>query len=111
MCIRDRICADRERFRFPEPIEDGVYRANTRACLAIRKWIEAKKLDAFTVNFLKACPAYGIDTMPFLEACKAMTRGIGYAGEGDEMCIRDSNNGDLLRRKRRADGRDARGGI
>ena len=76
--IEAEICADRERFRFPEPIEDGVYRANTRACLAIRKWIEAQKLDAFTVNFLKACPAYGIDTMPFLEACKAMTRGIGY---------------------------------
>lgn len=83
--IEAEICADRERFRFPEPIEDGVYRANTRACLAIRKWIEAKKLDAFTVNFLKACPAYGIDTMPFLEACKAMTRGIGYAGEGDAL--------------------------
>ena len=83
--IEAEICADRERFRFPEPIEDGVYRANTRACLAIRKWIEAQKLDAFTVNFLKACPAYGIDTMPFLEACKAMTRGIGYAGEGDAL--------------------------
>ena len=64
---------------------DQRYRLNTRACLSIRKWIEKEKLDAFSVNFLKACPAYGIDSMPFIEACKAMSRGIGYAGEGDAL--------------------------
>lgn len=76
---------DREHFSFPEPIDGEIYALNIRACLAIRKWIETEQLDAFSVNFLKACPAYGIDTMPFLETCKAMARGIGYAGEGDAM--------------------------
>ena len=83
--IDAEIEADKEIFDFPIDIEDEVYRMNTRACLSIRKWIEKEKLDAFSVNFLKACPAYGIDSMPFIEACKAMTRGIGYAGEGDAL--------------------------
>jgi len=83
--IEAEIRADHEFFDYPERIEEEVYKSNTRACLAIRKWIETHTLDAFSVNFLKACPAYGLDTMPFLEACKAMARGIGYAGEGDAM--------------------------
>jgi L-arabinose isomerase len=83
--IDAEVAADKEIFDFPIDIEDEVYRMNTRACLSIRKWIEKEKLDAFSVNFLKACPAYGIDSMPFIEACKAMTRGIGYAGEGDAL--------------------------
>lgn len=83
--IEAEIQADHESFDFPEPVDQEIYKANTRACLAIRKWIEKEKLDAFSVNFLKACPAYGLDTMPFLETCKAMARGIGYAGEGDAM--------------------------
>ena len=83
--IDAEIAADKEMFDFPIEIDEEVYRLNTRACLSIRKWIEKEKLDAFSVNFLKACPAYGIDSMPFIEACKAMSRGIGYAGEGDAL--------------------------
>lgn len=83
--IEAEMKANEEYFDFPIEIGEDVYRLNIRACLAMRKWIEKEKLDAFSMNFLKACPAYGIDTMPFIEACKAMTRGIGYAGEGDAM--------------------------
>ena len=46
-------------------------------------WMEKEKLAAFTVNFLEIEKDCGLPVMPFLEAGKAMSRGIGYAGEGD----------------------------
>lgn len=63
-------------------IEDEAIWASARTNIALRKWIEAKKLDALTVNFLGVTDA-GLDTMPFMGACFAMQDGIGYAGEGD----------------------------
>ncbi len=56
-----------------------------RACLRLRKWIEKEQLDAFTICFPGITTASGWETVPFLEASKAMTRGIGYAGEGDVL--------------------------
>lgn len=52
--------------------------------LAIRKWMEAKKLDGVTVNFLHM-DSSGLPKMPFVECCKVMERGQGYAGEGDNL--------------------------
>ena len=77
--------ADKEIFAFPEELNQENYDANTRACLTIRKWIEKHSLSAFSVNFLQVTAENGLDSMPFTEACKAMTRGIGYAGEGDAL--------------------------
>ena len=51
----------------------------------LRRWIAAKKLDAFTINFLGCGPEIGFDNVPFLECSKAMARGVGYAGEGDML--------------------------
>ena len=66
---------------------DGIdyedYKNTERIGLAVRKWIETKKLDGFTMNFQSAGEMKGFDTMPFSEASKAMARGTGYAGEGD----------------------------
>ena len=64
-------------------IDYEVYKKTERIGLAVRKWIETKKLDGFTMNFQSAGEMKGFDTMPFSEACKAMARGTGYAGEGD----------------------------
>lgn len=61
---------------------DDVHKKSAKANLVMRKWIEKYKLDAVTVNFLDVTDA-GLDTMPFMEACLAMQRGVGYAGEGD----------------------------
>jgi L-arabinose isomerase len=66
-----------------EGIAHEVHKTTTKAGLAIRRWIEEEKLDAFTINFLKIDKNSGLPCMPFLEACKAMARGTGYAGEGD----------------------------
>lgn len=77
--------ADKALFDFPEELNQTNYDINTRACLTIRKWIEKHSLSAFSVNFLQVTTENGLGSMPFTEACKAMTRGIGYAGEGDTM--------------------------
>ena len=37
------------------------------------------------MNFSNMGEKSGINSAPFLEACKAMERGIGYAGEGDVL--------------------------
>lgn len=66
-------------------LDATVHRGATIANLAVRKWIERERLTAFTVNFLAIDKKTGIPCMPFLEASKAMGRGIGYAGEGDVL--------------------------
>ena len=60
------------------------HRAAVRSGLAVRKWAEAEKLSALTVNFL-TLDICGMPKMPFAECCKAMVRGLGYAGEGDVL--------------------------
>ena len=60
------------------------YREATRSGLAVRKWMEDKKLDACTVNFL-TLDICGLPKMPFIECCKILERGQGYAGEGDTL--------------------------
>ena len=56
-----------------------------RTGLAVRKWIEKENLTALSINFLEITKAGKLPVMPFLEISKAMSRGIGYAGEGDVL--------------------------
>ena len=60
-------------------------RDSVATCLATRTWLQHEKLNAFSVNFLNVTKASGIPVVPFLETSKAMSRGIGYAGEGDVL--------------------------
>lgn len=53
--------------------------------IALRKWIEENKLDAVTVNFTKFNRNTKMPTIPFLEAELLLSRGFGYAGEGDVL--------------------------
>ena len=68
-----------------ESIVEDEYTDSVRSCLAVRKCIEDKELTAFSMNFSNMGEKAGINSAPFLEACKAMERGIGYAGEGDVL--------------------------
>lgn len=68
----------------PEITRD-VYDATERVALSVRRWIEEEKLTGFSINFEEAGLHNCFPTMPFSEACKAMARGIGYAGEGDAL--------------------------
>lgn len=63
--------------------EDHINAA--RAGIAIRKWIKENKLSAFSANFMECAKRTGLPTVPFLEASKSMSNGIGYAGEGDVL--------------------------
>ncbi|BBH21375.1 L-arabinose isomerase [Paenibacillus baekrokdamisoli] len=83
--IDEEIEADSNKFSAADSFDVAVYRQSTRACLAVREWIKQKELSAFTINFMEITKQSGIPTMPFLEASKAMARGIGYAGEGDVL--------------------------
>ena len=79
------IADDKEKYDVDKDIPEDYLRNAIRGDLAVRKWIEDKKLTAFTANFLKVDKALGIAGMPFAEANRAMERGIGYAGEGDVL--------------------------
>ncbi|MDD2503163.1 MAG: hypothetical protein PHP79_00575 [Clostridia bacterium] len=66
-------------------IDSEIYKASIKSGLAIRKWIDTENLAGFTMNFLEFTSSSGMPTIPFMEACKSMARGIGYAGEGDVL--------------------------
>lgn len=78
--------ADREQFIMDAKLSREVYDRSTRVGLAIRAWAREEKLSAFTINFLETEGSNpGLPVMPFVECCKAMERGLGYAGEGDVL--------------------------
>lgn len=60
------------------------YRLAVKSGLALRGWMDANGLSACTVNFL-AADTCGLAKMPFVECCKILERGQGYAGEGDVL--------------------------
>ena len=66
------------------PDNDHFLNRSIKAGLAVRKGIEEFKLDAFSVNYSDMTDDNLCD-MPFVECCKAMGRGVGYAGEGDVL--------------------------
>lgn len=82
--IKAEITANLKQFSAQKGIEQALERS-VRTGLAVRQWIKEKKLTGFTVNFLEVNRASGLPTVPFLEACRGMARGVGYAGEGDVL--------------------------
>jgi len=81
--ISAEIALDRNKYQVEVENED-MYRNATRSGLAVRKWMEKNRLSACTVNFL-TLDVCGLPKMPFVECCKIMERGCGYAGEGDVL--------------------------
>ncbi len=77
---------DEEIFIWDPSVSDVLYDRTAKVSLALRKWVDEQKLTAFSVNFLETAGGNpGLPVMPFTECCKAMVRGIGYAGEGDVL--------------------------
>lgn len=82
--LLEELKADRERYQVE--VDEQVHRRSVRVGLSLRRYLEQGEYDAFNLNFLEFNsdqPPW--DTVPFLEASKAMARGIGYAGEGDVL--------------------------
>lgn len=83
--VKSEMEADLSSCSVLEPFSPESHRLTVQNCLAVRNWLKKHDLAAFTANFLEIRPETGLDVMPFMEACKAMARGVGYAGEGDVL--------------------------
>ena len=82
--VEAQVALDRERFRCEAPPE--AHARSVRVGLGLRRRLESGGYTAFSMNFLAFDRSDGpVNTVPFLEASKAMSRGIGYAGEGDVL--------------------------
>lgn len=81
----DAICRENEEMFSIVSGSEETLRGDARFAAVVRKWIEKEGLTAFTQNFLTSFKDTGFPYAPFIEACKAMARGLGYAGEGDVL--------------------------
>lgn len=80
--IQQEIDWDHQHYDFHSNVVSEEYQPFVASCLALRKCIAQGGYNAFSVNFLNV---EKLGTMPFTECCKAMERGLGYAGEGDAL--------------------------
>ncbi len=82
--VDKEVAEDSERFTCN--IEPEDHARSVRVGLGLRHLLAEGGYTACSVNFQGFdCADRPADTMPFLEICKAMGRGIGYAGEGDVL--------------------------
>lgn len=78
------LAADRSQFKID--CDEAVHLRSIRVGLGLRDYVQRGGFGAFSVNFLAFQDATGpVNTVPFLECCKALARGVGYAGEGDVL--------------------------
>lgn len=68
-----------------DDIPDEILARSNWVGLAMRRLVQDAGATAFSFNFQSFTREAGLPTVPFLEASKAMARGIGYAGEADAM--------------------------
>jgi L-arabinose isomerase len=72
--------------RYRVEVDAAVHRRSLRVGLGLRRLLEEEGCGAFSLNFdAFQSDRPPVDTVPFLECCKAMERGTGYAGEGDML--------------------------
>lgn len=85
----DEIAAEKNanaaRFEFADGIIEEEYDKSVRSALAVRRAVEENGFAAFSINFTRMGKESGLASMPFIECCKSMENGIGYAGEGDVL--------------------------
>lgn len=82
--VAEECDADARAFDVAAPRE--IHERSVRIGLGLRRYLDRCGYRAFSMNFLAFNDADGpLNAVPFLECCKAMARGIGYAGEGDVL--------------------------
>jgi L-arabinose isomerase len=75
-----------DRARFACELGEEAHTRSVRVGLGLRRLLAEGGYNAFSINFQAFDRAdRPANTMPFLEISKAMSRGIGYAGEGDVL--------------------------
>lgn len=83
--VSEEMACYKNNYNITKNIKRGDFENTARASLMVRKWIEENRLNAFTFNFTDITRECGVPTVPFIEASVCMSKGIGYAGEGDTM--------------------------
>jgi len=82
--VKKEVAVDNERFVCELDADDHA--RSVRVGLGLRQLLDEGGYTACSVNFQEFNRAdRPANTMPFLEICKAMGRGTGYAGEGDVL--------------------------
>lgn len=82
--IVDEMALDRQRFACT--VDEDVHSRSVKVGLGLRSMLEEGSFNAVSANFLAFdSPDPPVNTVPFLELSKAMSRGIGYGGEGDVL--------------------------
>ncbi|MBO4769988.1 MAG: hypothetical protein J5563_04320 [Clostridia bacterium] len=79
--IDEELLYERQYFNVVAANENAM-RNQARWGLALRKWVDREHLSAVSVNFQSLTDG-GFKAMPFVECSRMLSRGIGYAGEGD----------------------------
>lgn len=74
-----------EQYEFSQNIIEEEYDKSVRSALAVRHAIKENNFSAFSINFTRMGAESGLASMPFIECCKSLERGVGYAGEGDVL--------------------------
>jgi L-arabinose isomerase len=82
--ILTELAKDKQRFDVSD-LKTETHKLSIQTGLALRRWIENENISAFTINFRAIIKESGMPEMPFLEICKLLSEGIGYAGEGDVL--------------------------
>ena len=77
--LQSELEENRARFQNNEELSQSDYENAVKNCLALRQFLQQNQYTAFSINFRN------VREIPFIECCKAMERGIGYAGEGDGL--------------------------
>lgn len=82
--VQEELLHDQKKFDLSE-VKEELHLSSIATGIALRRWIEAEDIFGFTINFLTISRDSGLPQMPFLGISKAMSRGVGYAGEGDVL--------------------------
>lgn len=82
--LSDEMESDRSHYEWAG-LDPACWERSDRMALGLRRALGEIEAGAFSLNFASFDRAEGALTVPFLEASKAMARGLGYAGEGDVL--------------------------
>ena len=90
-----QIAEDKKNFEVRD-VPEKNHRYAARLQLAFEKFLEAKKYDGFSANFMIYEEDGRLDQLPILGACNMMAKGYAYSAEGDVHILALMAAGHLL---------------
>jgi len=90
-----QIAVDKKNFEVKD-VPEKNHRYAARLQLAFEKFLEAKKYDGFSANFMIYEEDGRLDQLPILGACNMMAKGYAYSAEGDVHILALMAAGHLL---------------